>query len=66
MGAGHHHDHGHVPRNLAHEGPLWWALGLTGGQWLDEDVAAPELTMYASQPATPAGVEASASTASPE
>ncbi|RZA19559.1 MAG: class A beta-lactamase-related serine hydrolase [Lysobacteraceae bacterium] len=42
------------------------ALGLTGGQWLDEDVAAPEPAMYARQPATPAGVEASAATASPE
>ncbi len=43
------------------------ALGLSGGQWLDEDVAAPEPTMYANQPAsTPAGVEASAATASPE
>ena len=42
------------------------ALGLSGGQWLDEDVAAPEPTMYANQRGTPAGVEASASTASPE
>jgi beta-lactamase class C len=42
------------------------ALGLSGGQWLDEDVAGPEPTMYASEPATPAGVEASASSASPE
>lgn len=40
------------------------ALGLTGGQWLDEDVVAPEPTMYATQPS--AGVEASASSASPE
>lgn len=42
------------------------ALGLSGGQWLDEDVAGPEPTMYATQPVTPAGVEASASSASPE
>ena len=42
------------------------ALGLSGGQWLDEEVAAPEPTMYANQRGTPAGVEASASTASPE
>ena len=42
------------------------ALGLSGGQWLDEDVTAPEPTMYADQPSTPAGVEASASSASPE
>ena len=42
------------------------ALGLSGGQWLDEEVAAPEPTMYATQPGTPAGVEASASSASPE
>ena len=42
------------------------ALGLSGGQWLDEDVAGPEPTMYANQPGTPAGVEASASSASPE
>ena len=41
-------------------------LGLGGGQWLDEDVVAPEPTMYANRPATPAGVEASAATASPE
>jgi beta-lactamase class C len=42
------------------------ALGLSGGQWLDEDVAGPEPTMYANEPGTPAGVEASASSASPE
>ena len=42
------------------------ALGLSGGQWLDEEVAGPEPTMYATQPGTPAGVEASASSASPE
>jgi beta-lactamase class C len=42
------------------------ALGLSGGQWLDEEVAAPEPTLYATQPGAPAGVEASASSASPE
>ena len=42
------------------------ALGLSGGQWLDEDVAGPEPMMYANEPGTPAGVEASASSASPE
>ena len=42
------------------------ALGLSGGQWLDEEVAAPEQAMYANQPGTPAGVEASAASASPE
>jgi beta-lactamase class C len=42
------------------------ALGLSGGQWLDEDVAGPEPTMYANEPGTPAGVEASTSSASPE
>ena len=42
------------------------ALGLSGGQWLDEEVAAPEPTLYATQPVAPAGVEASASSASPE
>jgi beta-lactamase class C len=43
------------------------ALGLAGGQWLDEDVVTPEPTMYANQPgAAPGGVEASTSTASPE
>ena len=42
------------------------ALGLSGGQWLDGDVAGPEPTMYANEPGTPAGVEASASSASPE
>ena len=42
------------------------ALGLSGGQWLDEDVAGPEPTMYANAPGTPAGVEASASSAAPE
>jgi len=42
------------------------ALGLTGGQWLDEEVAGPEPTMYANEPGTPAGVEASTSSASPE
>ena len=41
------------------------ALGLSGGQWLDEDVAAPEPTLYA-RGQTPAGVDASAATASPE
>ena len=42
------------------------ALGLSGGQWLDQDVAGPEPAMYADQPGTPAGVEASASSAAPE
>src|SRR5690606_37707998 len=45
------------------------ALGLTDSQWLDEDVVAPEPTLYADgQRATPAaaGVEASTATASPE
>ena len=45
------------------------ALGLAGGQWLDEDVVAPVLpSLYAGsgKPATRAGVEASAATASPE
>jgi beta-lactamase class C len=39
------------------------ALGLAGGQWLEEEVAAPEATLYATQPA---GVDASAATTSPE
>ena len=38
------------------------ALGLTGGQWLDDELAAPEPAMYANQPGTQAGVEASAAT----
>ena len=42
------------------------ALGLAGGQWLDEEVVAPGPTMYANRPATPAGVDASAASASPE
>ena len=42
------------------------ALGLTGGQWLDDELAAPEPAMYANQPGTQAGVEASAANASPE
>jgi beta-lactamase class C len=42
------------------------ALGLAGGKWLNEDVATPDPTLYARQPGTPAGVEASAATASPE
>ena len=46
------------------------ALGLSGGQWLDDDVVAPVPTMYAASPSTTtpvrAGVEASTSTASPE
>ena len=42
------------------------ALGLSGGQWLDEKVVAPEAVMYADESANPAGVEASAATASPE
>ena len=54
---------GLLPTILAH------ALGLAGGQWLDEDVVAPVLpSLYAGsgKPATRAGVEASAATASPE
>jgi len=44
------------------------ALGIAGGQWLDDDVVAPEPTMYVNQAGTttPGGVEASTSTASPE
>ena len=41
------------------------ALGLGDGQWLDEKIAAPETLMYASGQ-TPAGVDASAASASPE
>lgn len=41
------------------------ALGLSGGQWLDEEVAAPDTTLYASGQ-VPAGVDASAASASPE
>ena len=41
------------------------ALGLGDGQWLDEKIAAPETLMYASG-RTPAGVDASAASASPE
>ena len=41
------------------------ALGLGDGQWLDEKIAAPETLMYASGQ-TPAGVAASAASASPE
>jgi beta-lactamase class C len=43
------------------------ALGIQGGKWLDEDVAAPDPTLYAERPGVaPGGVEASTSTASPE
>ena len=44
------------------------ALGLTDGEWLDDDIdiAAPAETLYATQPAkTPAGADSSAATASP-
>ena len=41
------------------------ALGLSGGQWLDEKIAAPDTMLYASGQ-TPAGVDASAASASPE
>ncbi|RZA12571.1 MAG: class A beta-lactamase-related serine hydrolase, partial [Lysobacteraceae bacterium] len=48
------------------------ALGLTGGQWLDDDIDLPDESLYANQaPATPAtsrkapGVDSSKATASP-
>ncbi len=41
------------------------ALGLAGGEWLDDEIATPQSTLYASGQ-VPAGVDASTSTASPE
>ena len=50
------------------------ALGLAGGQWIDEDVDLPDETLYANQPPAagtapttvrPAGVDSSKATASP-
>ena len=43
------------------------ALGISGGQWLDEDVLPDESTqtLYAGKPANGAGADASAAQASP-
>src|SRR5690606_29431354 len=41
--AGHRHDpggHSHVPANIRHERPLWWALGLTATVLLAEIIGA--------------------------